>query len=67
VPANIAVIGFDDFEFARYVDPPLTTVRLPAHEMGKRAVEMLIRHIEGDPPTQRKLVLPTELVVRQSG
>lgn len=30
----LAVIGFDDFEFARYVDPPLTTVHLPAFDMG---------------------------------
>jgi DNA-binding LacI/PurR family transcriptional regulator len=67
VPHDVAVIGFDDFEFARYVDPPLTTVRLPAFDMGHRAVELLIQHIEGEPAAQRKLVLPTELIVRQSG
>ena len=63
----MAVIGFDDFEFARYVDPPLTTVRLPAFDMGQRAVELLIAHIENEPSPQRKHVLPTELIVRQSG
>lgn len=67
VPGDVAVIGFDDFEFARYVDPPLTTVRQPTFEMGHRAVELLIQHIEGQPAEQRKLVLPTELIVRQSG
>lgn len=67
VPGDVAVIGFDDFEFARYVEPLLTTVRLPAFDMGYRAVEMLIQHIEGEPPAQRKLVLPTELIVRESG
>lgn len=67
VPGDVAVIGFDDFEFARYVEPPLTTVRLPAFDMGYRAVEMLIRHLDGEPPAQRKLVLPTELIVRESG
>ncbi|MFC1464670.1 MAG: LacI family DNA-binding transcriptional regulator [Candidatus Brachytrichaceae bacterium NZ_4S206] len=67
IPADVAVIGFDDFEFARYVDPPLTTVRLPAYEMGKRAAELLIAHLEGHPAAQRRHVLPTELIVRQSG
>ena len=67
VPHDVAVIGFDDFEFARYVDPPLTTVRLPAFEMGYRAAELLIQHVEGQPDTQRKFVLPTELIVRESG
>ncbi len=67
VPHDVAVIGFDDFEFARYVDPPLTTVRLPAYEMGKRATELLITHLEGHPAPQRRHVLPTELIVRESG
>jgi DNA-binding LacI/PurR family transcriptional regulator len=67
VPQDVAVIGFDDFEFARYIDPPLTTVRLPAFDMGYRAAEILIEHIEGRPPAQRTIVLPTELIVRQSG
>lgn len=67
VPQDVAVIGFDDFEFARYIDPPLTTVRLPAFDMGHQAVELLIQHIEGEPASQRTYVLPTELIVRQSG
>jgi len=67
VPEDVAVIGFDDFEFARYVDPPLTTVRQPTYEMGKRAVDLLIQHIEGNPQPQRTVILPTELIVRQSG
>ena len=66
IPADGALIGFDDFEFARYVDPPLTTVRLPAYAMGRRAAELLIDHLQGRPPRERRVVLPTELIVRQS-
>ena len=66
VPDDIAVIGFDDFEFARYVDPALTTVRLPALEMGKRAAELLLNHLRGKPAVQRSVVLPTQLIQRQS-
>ena len=66
IPADMAIIGFDDFEFARYTDPPLTTVRLPAFEMGRRAAELLIAHLHGRPAHERRVVLPTELVIRQS-
>lgn len=66
IPADVALIGFDDFEFARYVDPPLTTVRLPAYAMGRRAAELLIDHLQGRLATERRVVLPTELIVRQS-
>lgn len=66
VPDDMAIIGFDDFEFARYINPSLTTVRLPAYEMGQGAAKLLVRHLQGDRPSERKLVFPTELVVRQS-
>lgn len=66
IPTDVAVIGFDDFEFARYVDPPLTTVRLPVYEMGKHAAEFLIAHLQGRPSADKRVVLPTELVIRQS-
>ena len=66
IPDDVALIGFDDFEFARYVDPPLTTVRLPAFAMGRRAAELLIDHLQGRPASERRVVLPTELIVRQS-
>ena len=41
VPDDVAVVGHDDLEFAAYVDPPLTTVRVPIEEMAARAVQML--------------------------
>ncbi|MCS6846120.1 MAG: LacI family DNA-binding transcriptional regulator [Anaerolineae bacterium] len=66
IPDDIAVTGFDDFDFASFVEPALTTVRLPAHEMGSRAAEMLLGHLSGGEVQPRHVVLPTELVVRRS-
>jgi len=66
VPTDVAVFGFDDFEFARYTDPPLSTVRLPAFAMGERAAELLLRHLHRRPVEERRHALPTELVIRQS-
>jgi len=66
IPGDVAVIGFDDFEFAHYVDPPLSTVRLPAYDMGRRAAEVLIDHLQGKAADERRIVLSTELILRQS-
>lgn len=46
VPGDLAVVGYDDREPAKYVNPPLTTVRLPLEEMALRASETLIAKIE---------------------
>jgi DNA-binding LacI/PurR family transcriptional regulator/serine phosphatase RsbU (regulator of sigma subunit) len=65
VPKDVALIGFDDVDLARYVDPPLTTVRQPLRELGRSALELLLDRIEKKgPPEQR--VLPSELVIRES-
>lgn len=66
VPEDIAICGFDDFEFTRYTEPPLTTVRLPAFAMGRRAAELLLGHLRGQPSPERQHTLATELIVRQS-
>ncbi len=66
VPEDVAIIGFDDVPVSRYFTPALTTVRLPAVEQGRRGGEMLIDLIEGKPIVESRLVLPTQLVVRQS-
>jgi LacI family transcriptional regulator len=67
VPDDIAVVGFDDIPFAEFIDPPLTTVRLPAAGLGWGAAELLIRLIAADEPIHNpRLILETELVVRES-
>ena len=63
VPDDIAVTGFDDIAMARYLNPPLTTVRVDAYRLGERAVERLTRPAR---PRGRREELPTHLVVRRS-
>ncbi len=67
IPEDIAVIGFDDFELAHVLRPRFTLVRQPTAELGRRAAEMLFERLDGRARTNpRRLVLPTELVVRES-
>lgn len=66
VPDDVAVVGYDDIPTARYLLPPLTTVRSPAVEHGRRAMELAIALIEGQSPAERQVVLDAQLVVRAS-
>ncbi|HEY8392812.1 MAG TPA: LacI family DNA-binding transcriptional regulator [Capillibacterium sp.] len=67
VPDEIAVIGFDDLEFSVLTNPPLTTIRQPRFEMGKKAIEILLRVLAGEEEASGvKAAFPTELVVRRS-
>ncbi|MEU8271613.1 LacI family DNA-binding transcriptional regulator [Sphaerisporangium sp. NPDC049002] len=64
VPEDVAVVGFDDIEAASYTEPPLTTVRQPFREQAAAMVLLLLRLLEGGPADP--VVLPTELIVRES-
>jgi len=66
VPQDIAVIGFGDWQIARYMTPRLTTLREPTVSIGEVAGEVLHQWIEGEPPTQRVVTLETELIIRES-
>ena len=68
IPSDIAIAAFDDFELADLTSPPLTAVRQPAQEMGRVAADLLIGRIERQehPDMGRRIVLPVEIVVRQS-
>jgi LacI family transcriptional regulator len=65
VPQDIAVVGFDDAAFSRYLTPPLTTVRAPIERAGREAAHQLIRQIDGE-PVEPLILLPTELIIRGS-
>ncbi|WP_329561577.1 LacI family DNA-binding transcriptional regulator [Kitasatospora sp. NBC_01266] len=67
VPEDVALIGFDDSIVARHTDPPLTSVRQPIAELGRTMVRLLLDEIADPHRPRRQLVLPTELVVRDSG
>lgn len=60
VPEQMALVGFDDIPIARFLDPPLTTVKVPIAELGRRGLQILIA---GD---QQPARLTTSLVVRRS-
>ena len=65
VPDDVAVVGFDDIEAARYTEPPLTTVRQPIVEIGVEMARLILRLSAGEDGCQ-SVVLPTELVIRES-
>jgi LacI family transcriptional regulator len=67
VPHDIALVGFDDIPLAGFIDPPLTTVRLPAAGLGWGAADLLIRLITAEETIRNpNVILETELVVRAS-
>jgi LacI family transcriptional regulator len=65
VPEDVSVVGFDDIPLAAYLDPPLTTVRLPAYEIGHTVGRALLDRI-ATPAVATRTLLPTELIVRAS-
>ncbi|RJS93146.1 LacI family DNA-binding transcriptional regulator [Salinisphaera sp. Q1T1-3] len=66
VPHDISLAGFDDIEFARYCDPPLTTISQPAEAFGEAAVEMLIATIDGQEIDTSHRTMPHRLLIRAS-
>lgn len=67
IPEQMAVAGFDDIPLARYMDPPLSTVRVSICDLGARAVEMLLHGVTNKNGHSRKRErVSTELVIRQS-
>ena len=65
VPEDISLVGFDDLPLALYMDPPLTTVRQPKHEMGRLATRVLLKLLSGS-DTEQNIKVSGELILRQS-
>lgn len=66
VPEDVSIVGYDDSPTMAFVDPPLTTVRQPVHEMSATAVSTLLEEVEGNPAPRVELLFRGELVVRAS-
>lgn len=67
VPEDISIVGFDDVEIAEFYDPPLTTIRQPRRDLGRRAMDELLALLDDrQVETGRNITLPHTLVVRGS-
>lgn len=70
IPRDISVTGFDNIEIGGYLQPTLTTVSQPSRRMGEEAMRLMVAALNGTEDDQallgRHVVLPTELVVRES-
>ena len=68
VPNEVSVVGFDDIPFASVVTPSLTTIQMPIANMGKEAVNLLIRRLQEKEERRgrSRVVLDVELVIRES-
>jgi len=65
VPEDVSLVGFDDLLFSRFITPPLTTVRQPLEEIGRRAARSLLELLHGRAPSTADMP-EVELVVRDS-
>ena len=66
VPQDVAVVGFDNIQFSRMMNPTITTVCQPFDQLGTLAVEMLVRVINGDDEHIESIHLGCELMIRES-
>ncbi|GHU83898.1 HTH-type transcriptional repressor PurR [Clostridia bacterium] len=66
VPGQVAVIGITNIELARFSSPPLTTFEIPAYEIGLVAADLIHSRLNEGFPLPRRILLPTQLVLRES-
>lgn len=66
IPEDISIISFDDVPTAEFVTPALTTTRVYSGFMGISAVDIALEKLRGDREIRKKVVIPTELIVRDS-
>ncbi|HDC92269.1 LacI family transcriptional regulator [Candidatus Acetothermia bacterium] len=66
IPRGMAVIGFDDLEWAEMAQPPLTVVTQRPYEIGNRAVKLLLERLGGRRDEPREIRVPVDLIVRGS-
>jgi LacI family transcriptional regulator len=66
VPRDLALVGFDDVDFYTLLNPPVTTIRQPATELGRTSTRLLLQRIKGESSSKVRAVLPVTLIVRES-
>lgn len=66
-PDKPALVGFDDFELADLLDPPITVITHDTWALGNSAAELLFARLDGDTSPPRRVIVPTTILVRGSG
>lgn len=66
IPQDVAIVGFDDIPLAEYFDPPLTTIRLPAYELGQASAALLMAALANEGREPKRKLLQSKLIVRRS-
>ena len=66
IPEAVSIVGYDDIRLASYVNPRLTTIHQPIHQVGKTAAELLLRLLSGQQERPRQVLLQPQLIVRKS-
>jgi LacI family transcriptional regulator len=66
IPQDIGIVGFSNEPYSRVVSPSISTIAQPGFEMGQKAAELIIRKIENKERTYQTIILPTELIIRDS-
>ncbi|MBB5175024.1 LacI family DNA-binding transcriptional regulator [Texcoconibacillus texcoconensis] len=66
IPQDVAIVGYDDHDWMKITSPPLSTVKQPSFELGKRSVMRLLERIEGDKGRSRIEYLPSQFIERSS-
>ena len=66
IPQELAIIGFDDYEWTKITTPPLSVIKQPSFELGRKAAEVLLNKIENGTTEVKEYRLDTEFVLRGS-
>lgn len=66
IPEDVSIIGFDDISISSFLTPPLSTMRVPKHDLGVLAVEQLVQKLNNPSRTTAKIELSPTLILRDS-
>lgn len=66
VPDDISIVGFDDMPWARAISPPLTVIKQPGYEMGRRATELLFQRFDDPKREPVQIIMEPTLIIRKS-
>jgi len=65
-PDTVGVVAFGHHEFAKIISPSLTIIKVDPYDLGKKAMELLIRHINDDEMSHTKVLIPAEIEIGES-